>query len=121
MATITETFIKPEVFRPMKVATYTIGAIEEAELDQDLQDKINGKADAPHPIEIVSNVITTGTTTALVTAVGATAMYITTNATGSSLTITTNGSETINGDSSIILMDEESLSTVSNGSNWLIV
>ena len=46
-STITRTVITPEVFERHRKATYSITDIPVEELDQDLQDLINGKADVP--------------------------------------------------------------------------
>lgn len=47
MATVAETFIKPQVFRPNQKAVYTVSNIEEADLHADLSGKINSGEDKP--------------------------------------------------------------------------
>ena len=107
---ITETFIKPEIFRPPQKANYTISDLLESELDDTLKDKL-----------VESVIASTGPTINLETAVGYLGHKNIKNATGAVLTVSTNGSETIDGETSILLLDNESLALISDGSNWLIV
>ncbi len=60
MAVITETFIKPEIFRPSQKAEYSIGDIQESELSDEVQNKLNNPAGGGTSIINVSTIIIGG-------------------------------------------------------------
>ncbi len=145
MATITETFIHPEVYRKPWFADYGITGIEFDDLDQDLKDRIEEieldivnleVAVAALQVDVtqlqidvallqagehVRSIITSGPSEALPTAIGNVPLRTYKNATGSNLTLTTNGSETIDGNLTVVLMPYESLTVDSDGSDWFVI
>jgi hypothetical protein len=74
-------------------------------------------ADQLHDVEIT----TTGTTHVLDTAVGSNGVVTIKNATGDTLTVSTTDSQTIDGETSIQLLNNEALTIYSDQSNWHII
>jgi hypothetical protein len=108
---ITETYIEPEIFRPAKVATYTMSDIEESELSDALQDKLNAdKTDITLTSSSVS--LADGFTDRI---------YVIKNTSPTGDVVVTPVSGTIDNQSTLTLTGYESVSLVFDESNWWII
>ena len=109
MATITRTVITPVIYQEPYKANYTISGVEDSELSTDTKQQLH--ATVFHSVGSSYELASAVTTTGLVTVK---------NITGDTLTVTS-ASGTIDGGSSILLIDDEALTVKSDGTNWHIV